>query len=151
MDKRRQEIETQIEQLTCFLKSSYAGMAHDIKIVWKFQGGPDVLGRMTEQSVADHWRSEYGNHEEITVGVGDSYFGSTTLSHMLYENAYHMRERLFDKVSEMKTGKSRAELKREAEEAEVKRKELADLARLKAKYENETMTAPTGAQSETSA
>lgn len=133
-DELKKQMEAQVEQLNCFLKSAYAGMAHDIKIVWRYGGGPDAIGRVTEQSVADHWRDQYGKHEEVTVGVGDSYYGSTTLSHMLYESAYHMRERLLDKLSEIKVGKTRAELKREAEDAEVRQKELADFRRLQAKY-----------------
>jgi hypothetical protein len=146
MDDKKKEIERQIEQLTCFLKASYAGFTHDIKIVWKYGGEADRAGHKNEQSTIDYWRRDYGKHEEITIGVGDAYYGSDTLAHMLYEGAYHMRERLHDKLSEMATGKTRAEIKREAEEAAKERKERAELDRLKAKYENGTMTAPTVAQ-----
>ena len=84
---KRDEIKRQIEQLTCFVKSVYAGMARDIKISWRFAEGPDALGRMVEKSTVDYWRGNYGKHEEITIGVGDAYYGSDALSHMLYDHA----------------------------------------------------------------
>lgn len=95
-DEQRKQIQLQIKQLNCFLDSVYAGMAHDVKIVWNFRAGPDALGRDRGITLAvlDYWRDKYGKHEEITIGVGDAYYGSSTLSHMLYEHAYHMRERL---------------------------------------------------------
>jgi hypothetical protein len=96
--EQRKEMERQVEQLTCFLKSTYAGLARDVKITWDYSDGPDALGRGGEYKIADRYRDTYGKHTEITIGVGDSYYGSTTLSHMLYEHAYHMRERLLDKL-----------------------------------------------------
>ena len=98
-DEKRAEMQRQIEQITCLIKSIYAGMAHDIKIVWRYGGGKDALGRAgPSDNVLDHWRNEYGKHEEVTIGVGDCYYGSQSISAMLYETAYHMRERLTDKL-----------------------------------------------------
>lgn len=95
--KNKEEMELQIEQITCFLKSVYEGMAHDIKIVWRYGN--------SDPSVANYRRSEGGKHEEITIGVGDAYYGSRSVSAMLYETAYHMRERLNDRLEDnRKTG-----------------------------------------------
>lgn len=107
---QREEMEKQVEQLTCFLKSVYAGLARDVKITWDYSDGPDALGRGGQHKIADHYRDSYGKHTEITIGVGDSYYGSTTLSFMLYEHAHHMRERLRDKLDEREQDRDYAAL-----------------------------------------
>lgn len=99
-EKQKEEMKRQLEQITCFLDSVYAGMAHDIRIVWRFGAGNDAIGRETTQDVVDHWKDSYGKHEEITIGVGDSYYGSKSISAMLYESAYHMRERINDRLAD---------------------------------------------------
>ena len=110
--EKRAQIERQIEQLTCFLKSSYAGMAHDVKIVWTFKDGPDAAGYTSPNGfdVVEYWRPTYGKHEEVTIGVGDAYYGSSSLGHMLYEHAYHMRERLQDQLAETTTERTFVDL-----------------------------------------
>jgi hypothetical protein len=109
-DTERGQIEIQIEQITAFLKSVYAGMAHDIEIRWRFGGGVDPIGRIVEQSTADHWRKEYGKHEKITLGVGDAYYGSASISGMLYHLAHDMRERLQNKIEEASRPRTMADL-----------------------------------------
>ena len=132
-DKRKQ-IATQIEQLTYFIDSTYAGMVHDLKLTWRLAGGPDAIGRAVEQVTADYWRDKHGKHEEVTMGAGDAYYGSATLSHMLYEAAYHMRERLVDQLSGIKGEKTRSELEREARTAAEKKRDMDTIAQLQAKH-----------------
>jgi hypothetical protein len=108
--EQRAQMEKQVEQLTCFLDSTYAGLARDVKITWEYSDGPDAIGRTSRMQIADYYRDTHGKHTEITIGVGDSYYGSTTLSHMLYEHAYHMRERLLDKLNEKALHREYADL-----------------------------------------
>ena len=103
----REKIKLQIEQLTCFLDSSYAGLAHDVRIVWNYRN-KDASAH--PHDVASYWREQHGKHEEITVGGGDTYYSSDTIGHMLYEHAYHMRERLQDKLADMDNERTFADI-----------------------------------------
>lgn len=109
-DKERMRL--QIEQLTCFLHAAYAGLVRDLKVTWKYDWDDrqrELNGQYSSKVKRDR-KKDYGKHTRIDFDT-PTYWGS--MSGMLYEQAYHMREILIDKIDDDKRAKATAALVRE--------------------------------------
>lgn len=104
--ERRENIKTQIEQISAFLEHCYDGMAHDVQLLWTLRDGFDPVKEIEHQSYAgaDDYIARKGKHTSLVVGFGDAYYGSSSLGHMLHEAAYQWREKLLMQLEDDATG-----------------------------------------------
>jgi len=105
----KERMRLQVEQLTCFIEAAYAGLVRDLKVTWKYDWDDRQreLDSPYSARIKRARRKDYGKHTRIDFDT-PTYWGS--MSGMLYEQAYHMRERLIDKLDDDKRAKAEAAL-----------------------------------------